>query len=205
MIYSRVGGSSTKFVPKYFLKWYIPHRIPNNLLCWSTKAIFWAINPSCFSYFHIYYPLVPFMVNLITPILLPQGFSCHALMVVLCALLVIVQYLFPTIRAGDARWKSVKKASSPPTASCDQIVCNSSSSRLFRPVIVHCPTPSHHHLYHPRMNRQRQHSDHVHTHHTHLIILINNLPNPLWLSQALNQGQSCQCTCVSYIRSGAVS
>ena len=50
------------------------------------------------------------MVNLITPILLPQGFSCHALMVVLCALLVIVQYLFPTIRAGDARWKSVKKA-----------------------------------------------------------------------------------------------
>ena len=145
------------------------------------------------------------MVNLITPILLPQGFSCHALMVVLCALLVIVQYLFPTIRAGDARWKSVKKASSPPTASCDQIVCNSSSSRLFRPVIVHCPTPSHHHLYHPRMNRQRQHSDHAHTHHTHLIILINNLPNPLWLSQALNQGQSCQCTCVSYIRSGAVS
>ena len=68
-----------------------------------------------------------------------------------CTLCLIVQYLFPTIRAGDARWKSVKKASSPPTASCDQIVCNSSSSRLFRPVIVHCPTPSHHHLYHPRI------------------------------------------------------
>ena len=170
-------------------------------LCWSMKAIFWAINPSCFSYFHLYYPFVPFMVNLITPILLPQGFSCHALMVVLCALLVIVQYLFPTIRAGDARWKSVKKASSPPTASCDQIVCNSSSSRLFRPVIVYCPTPSHHHLYHPRINILIMRILTM----VILIILIHNLPNPLWLPQALNQGQSCQCTYVGYIRSGAMS
>ena len=158
-------------------------------LCWSTKAIFWAINPSCFSYFHLYYPFVPFMVNLITPILLPQGFSCHALMVVLCALLVIVQYLFPTIRAGDARWKSVKKASSPPIASCDQIVCNSSSSRLFRPVIVHCPfiiifiipvlTVSVIILIMRILTI------------VILIILIHNLPNPLKLLQALNWGQSC--------------